>query len=517
MIQEWLEKGIFLYVMAGICGVSILSRLILSWYLGRLLYSTANMQRAVGGWPARVMQEYDEMVETCGQVNDVDIFVDKCVGAKKMAGVMLSTWDKFGGQTMLLCGGVLLVAGGAGIFYQADKELVLFTIFIGIWMVILNLIADNLANLSEKKEQLKRNLKHYFENQMPENLEIEEMDQFDEEDIQGENIFETSNESWESESSGWTSRKESEKDKIKKNKNSAKTSKEIPLESETVNLSAESKTDADSAIKNQTAELEKTDSAEKSEAGIKTEEKKETKTGASDKLVNFQDKTNKNNSENETKSSESLQEEIEQSSADEEKTPRSKKESKKASAAQKKRERMKQQLMAEMDSEQSKKKETELLNQTKQASQEKLNRLTESAKKENQEEQDIPVEQGKQSLQKNKTKQEKNIETAKQGTEIRESKQAADTRRAVEIWQAEQARRAQEADKANSFEKEQTQKESDASDSAENLSEQVAAASDRMEKKQMTIEEAAAFLASEINKNQDNNRVIEEVLKEFLL
>ena len=136
MIQEWLEKGIFLYVMAGICGVSILSRLILSWYLGRLLYSTANMQRAVGGWPARVMQEYDEMVETCGQVNDVDIFVDKCVGAKKMAGVMLSTWDKFGGQTMLLCGGVLLVAGGAGIFYQADKELVLFTIFIGILMVI---------------------------------------------------------------------------------------------------------------------------------------------------------------------------------------------------------------------------------------------------------------------------------------------------------------------------------------------------------------------------------------------
>ena len=229
MIQEWLEKGIFLYVMAGICGVSILSRLILSWYLGRLLYSTANMQRAVGGWPARVMQEYDEMVETCGQVNDVDIFVDKCVGAKKMAGVMLSTWDKFGGQTMLLCGGVLLVAGGAGIFYQADKELVLFTIFIGIWMVILNLIADNLANLSEKKEQLKRNLKHYFENQMPENLEIEEMDPYNDEDIQGENIFETSNESWEYESSDWTSRKESEKDKIKKNKNSAKTSKEIPL------------------------------------------------------------------------------------------------------------------------------------------------------------------------------------------------------------------------------------------------------------------------------------------------
>ncbi len=511
MIQEWLEKGIFLYVMAGICGVSILSRLILSWYLGRLLYSTANMQRAVGGWPARVMQEYDEMVETCGQVNDVDIFVDKCVGAKKMAGVMLSTWDKFGGQTMLLCGGVLLVAGGAGIFYQADKELVLFTIFIGIWMVILNLIADNLANLSEKKEQLKRNLKHYFENQMPENLEIEEMDPYNDEDIQGENIFETSNESWEYESSDWTSRKESEKDKIKKNKNSAKTSKEIPLESETVNLSAESKTDADSAIKNQTAELEKTDPVEKSE------EKKEIKTGAADKLVNFQDKTNKNNSENETKSSESLQEEIEQSSAAEEKTPRSKKESKKASAAQKKRERMKQQLMAEMDSEQSKKKETELLNQTEQASQEKLNRLTESAKKENQEEQDIPVEQGKQILQKNKTKQEKNIETAKQGTEIRESKQAADTRRAVEIWQAEQARRAQEADKANSLEKEQIQKESDASDSAENLSEQVAAASDRMEKKQMTIEEAAAFLASEINKNQDNNRVIEEVLKEFLL
>lgn len=68
---------------------------------------------------------------------------------------------------MLVGGGIAIFATVTGVYYRCDRGAVLFTFFVGIWLVIMNLVVDNLANLVEKREQAVRNLKDYFINRMP--------------------------------------------------------------------------------------------------------------------------------------------------------------------------------------------------------------------------------------------------------------------------------------------------------------------------------------------------------------
>lgn len=164
MVQEWLTKGVFLYLMAGICGVGILLKIILAGYFDRQVRLTRKMDGVKKKWLLGMRQDYEDCVDVHGRMNNVDIFVDKYIEGKKFMGIMLSTWDKIGGQAWILCAGLLVVAAVSGVFYQVDREAILFTFFIGTWTVIVDIVVDNIANLTEKKNQLKRNLKDYFEN-----------------------------------------------------------------------------------------------------------------------------------------------------------------------------------------------------------------------------------------------------------------------------------------------------------------------------------------------------------------
>lgn len=164
MIKNWLENGVFLYVMAGICAVGILLRMVLAQYYNHFLRNTAKWMETEKGWLSKVRREYEQCIEKQGKLQNVDIFVDKCVGTKKLLGIMLSTWNKIGGQAWILCLGVLAATVISGLFYQVDKELLLFHFLLGMWMVILNLIVDNLVDMTEKADQLRCNVKEYFDN-----------------------------------------------------------------------------------------------------------------------------------------------------------------------------------------------------------------------------------------------------------------------------------------------------------------------------------------------------------------
>lgn len=164
MIKNWLENGVFLYVMTGICAVGILLRMVLAQYYNHFLKNTAKWMETEKGWLSKVRREYEQCIEKQGKLHNVDIFVDKCVGTKKIMGIMLSTWNKIGGQAWILCVGVLAATVISGIFYQVDKELLLFHFLLGMWMVILNLIVDNLVDMTEKADQLRCNVKEYFDN-----------------------------------------------------------------------------------------------------------------------------------------------------------------------------------------------------------------------------------------------------------------------------------------------------------------------------------------------------------------
>lgn len=192
MVQEWLAKGVFLYLMAGICGAGIVFKLLLTGYYNRQLYYSRNMGGARKKWLLKMRQDYAACMDMHGKVNNVDIFVDKYVEGKKFMGIMLSTWDKIGGQAWILCAGLLVMAAVSGVFYEVDREAILFTFFIGIWTVIVDIVVDNISNLAEKRKLLKRNLADYFENHAWDGLEglAKEEEQAQEDFSQGEAFWE---------------------------------------------------------------------------------------------------------------------------------------------------------------------------------------------------------------------------------------------------------------------------------------------------------------------------------------
>ena len=185
MLQEWLTKGVFLYLMAGVCGAGAALKVMLSAYYNRQLHWTQRMEKARKRWLVRMRQYYEDCMDENGRVNNVDIFVDKYIEGKKFMGILLSTWDKIGGQAWILCAGLLAVSAVSSVFYQVEREAVLFTFFIGTWTVIVDIVVDNIANLVEKKKQIKRNLVDYFENRMS----LPEEDLLLEEELTGEVPF----------------------------------------------------------------------------------------------------------------------------------------------------------------------------------------------------------------------------------------------------------------------------------------------------------------------------------------
>lgn len=613
MVREWLEDGVFLYAMAGICGVGVMLRLLLSLHFGRLLRKTAAMDEVYGGWALRVRREYEECVRVKGKLNSVDIFVDKCVGAKRMAGIMLSTWDRFCGQALLLNAGVLLVTGISGIFYQVDKELVLFTFFIGIWLIIANLVVDNLSNFEEKEEQLKRNLKDYFENRIDCSEELLYAGEALEEEREPEEAEEISADGTQAEQLAKAIRamKDAEKQKegspeqgkdteapAVSGKGSRRISGNMPEEDTSMvqktaavqgaaaewqdnGNSASNREAKASAMKGETADqksasqealpartsgagsavldnsgagigsaaldgetVSKSGLPEKDFAARETSggaakhseltEKKRSVEGRKDKLVSFSEKAGRSFDAAGEGAEEGACAKPAAEYTEGKKAGKGKKESRKAAAAQKKREQIKRQLLMEMERDE------------RAAADGRSNAADQNrAKADGEQAGEAKAAAERSEAAKLAAEREDGVQgmESEAGAKQLESGQAAAERTQSGWYTVQQDGAAEDTpspentaeQNGNEYSAERKTAAVHCADAAEQpdgaeqerrklwqdeqwreAREQTAAASEGNEEKQLSIEEAAAFLAAEIGRDQKNSKLIEDVLKEFL-
>ncbi len=602
MVREWLEDGVFLYVMAGICGVGVMLRLLLSLHFGRLLRKTAAMDEVYGGWALRVRREYEECVRVKGRLNSVDIFVDKCVGAKRMAGIMLSTWDRFCGQALLLNAGVLLVTGISGIFYQVDKELVLFTFFIGIWLIIANLVVDNLSNFEEKEEQLKRNLKDYFENRIDCSEELLYVGEAPEEEREPEDAAEEiSADGTQAEQLAKAIRamKDAEKQKegspeqgkdteapAVSGKASRRISGNMPEEDASMvqktaaqGAAADWQADRNSASKQEAKAADQKSAAQEtlpvrtsgtgsavpdnSGAGIgsaaldgenvsksglpdndfasgaaakhsELTEKKRSGEGKKDKLVSFSEKAGRGLDAAGEGAEEGACAKPAAEYTEGKKAGKGKKESRKAAAAQKKREQIKRQLLMEMERDE------------RAAADGRSNAADQNrAKADAEQAREAKAAAERSEAAKLAAGREDGVQgmESEAGAKQLESGQAAAERTQSGWYTVQQDGAAEDTpspentaeQNGNEYSAERKTAAVHCADAAEQpdgaeqerrklwqdeqwreAREQTAAASEGNEEKQLSIEEAAAFLAAEIGRDQKNSKLIEDVLKEFL-
>lgn len=164
MVKYLIEQNIIIYIFAGLCGLGFLTRLILSFVYSRLVRETDNM----GATKNKRLNHMKLKFETCYKlkigVNNVDTFVDKNVYKHRFCGILLSTWENFGGQLLYLSLLLVPVSAVFGVAFECDQFQILFTGAVGILGSAILILVDKSINLSNKKIMVKINLTDYFEN-----------------------------------------------------------------------------------------------------------------------------------------------------------------------------------------------------------------------------------------------------------------------------------------------------------------------------------------------------------------
>lgn len=164
MVNYLIEENIIIYIFAGLCGLGFLTRLILSLVYSRLVRETENM----GATKNKKLNHMKLKFETCYKlkigVNNVDTFVDKNVYKHRFCGILLSTWENFGGQLLYLSLLLVPVIAVFGVAFEVDQLQILFTGAVGILGSAILILVDKSINLSNKKIMIKINLIDYFEN-----------------------------------------------------------------------------------------------------------------------------------------------------------------------------------------------------------------------------------------------------------------------------------------------------------------------------------------------------------------
>jgi hypothetical protein len=164
MVQYLIEENIIIYIFAGLCGIGFITRLILDLVYNHFVRESNSM----GSTKNKQLKHMKLKFETCYKlkigVNNVDTFVDKNVYKHRFCGILLSTWENFGGQVLFLSLLLVPVSAVFGVAFDSGQDKVLLTGAVGILASAILIIVDKSINLSNKKAMIKLNLEDYFGN-----------------------------------------------------------------------------------------------------------------------------------------------------------------------------------------------------------------------------------------------------------------------------------------------------------------------------------------------------------------
>ncbi|HHU70490.1 MAG TPA: hypothetical protein GXZ21_00470 [Clostridiales bacterium] len=164
MVRYLFEEKIIMYIFAGLCGLGVLTRIILNMVYKYLVRETD----AMGATKNKQLKHMKLKFETCYKlkigVNNVDTFVDKNVYKHRFCGILLSTWENFCGQVLFLSLLLVPISAVFGVVLQIEQTTILLTGAVGILGSSILILVDKSMNLVNKKLVMHLNLEDYFEN-----------------------------------------------------------------------------------------------------------------------------------------------------------------------------------------------------------------------------------------------------------------------------------------------------------------------------------------------------------------
>lgn len=165
-MQEFLATGKVLYVLAGLCLLSMVCKWMTKGLYKRLMKETSNMAMTKNKNLKTLKQRIESTYRVNGGVGNMSAYLERQTLDFKFMKVSLSGWGNFSNQLTLLC---FLVGGTAAFmsyWYRSDTYYIALYGTMGILTGLLTLVVDIGVNLSEKRQQLLVALEDYMDNSL---------------------------------------------------------------------------------------------------------------------------------------------------------------------------------------------------------------------------------------------------------------------------------------------------------------------------------------------------------------
>lgn len=161
---QFLQTGKVLYVLAGICGLGAISKLVTSSLYKRLIKETGNMALTKNRNLRALKQKTENMFLISHGIRNTGAYIDKQVYGFRFMNLSLDSWDNLSVQAMILCFLVGGLAAFGAYWYRCDSYYIVLYGTMGILSGLFLVLVDNSVNVSMKRQQLTDCLVDYVEN-----------------------------------------------------------------------------------------------------------------------------------------------------------------------------------------------------------------------------------------------------------------------------------------------------------------------------------------------------------------
>lgn len=163
---EFLQTGKAIYVLAAVCFLGMLSKLLARNLYKRLIRETGNMMMTKNKWLKDLRQRAEDSFRVNHGMANTKVFVEKQIYEARIGIFSLEGFSSFSNQMTALC----FLLGGAAAFlsywYRCDSYYIVLYSSVGILAGLFNIMVDYGTRLEEKRQRLSACIQDYLENHL---------------------------------------------------------------------------------------------------------------------------------------------------------------------------------------------------------------------------------------------------------------------------------------------------------------------------------------------------------------
>lgn len=159
-----LQTGKVLYVLAALCAIGTISKLVTGGLYKRLIKETGNMALTKNKNLRALKQKTENTFLVSHGVRNASAYIEKQLYGFQFMKISLNSWDHLAVQTMILSFMIGGIAAFGAYWYRCDTYYIVLYGTMGILSGLFMIFVDNAANVSGKRQHLADCLVDYVEN-----------------------------------------------------------------------------------------------------------------------------------------------------------------------------------------------------------------------------------------------------------------------------------------------------------------------------------------------------------------